>query len=114
MAYRDSLSSYHSEKLHTLPEHARKAAEELLALDAPVYHAGQGESGAHFVLGGELRDDNDSYWADYYQEELVESMGDNGVILNAFGIRTQVHDILRKHGLFAEWINAGMVGIYDA
>ena len=98
---------------------AYKALKELEAINAPVYN--RQEYGAYFILGGELRDFDDSYFADYYQQDIREAWHPDDKekpiaerrIINAFGIRQDVHDILRKHGLYAEWINPGMCGIYD-
>jgi hypothetical protein len=82
---------------------------------------------AQFILGGELRDGDDEYYADYYAEDIREQVvpiepGDEAVfeaskpghkIINAFGIREDVHVILRRYGLFSEWIDGGTVGIYE-
>lgn len=93
---------------------AQAAAEALKSIGAPVYDHLAGEHGAHFILGAELRDDKDSYFADYYQSEVREHLNKDGKIVNAFGIRQDVIEILEAHGLFAEWINPGQVGVYDA
>lgn len=96
-----------------LEPHARKAFDELVAIDAPVYNHDE-ESGEHFILGAELRDGDDHLFADYYQEEVHEYLDDDsGNIINAFGIREDVRLILDKHNLFGEWINPGQVGIYN-
>ncbi|AFU88190.1 hypothetical protein CcrColossus_gp320 [Caulobacter phage CcrColossus] len=100
--------------------HARKAGDELLKLGAPVYFHLAGEHGTHFIIGAELRDNDDSLFCDYYQEDVRERWDREDVpvaerkILNAQGIKTEVHDVLKKHGLYAEWINPGQVGVYDA
>ena len=109
-----------------MKRNARNAYKALEKLGAPIYD--RQEYGAHFILGGELRDRDDNYFADYWQEELREHLRDvkpgedttnlriiNGrVCENPFGIRTDVDAILTKYGLYAEWINGGMCGIYDA
>lgn len=100
--------------------HARKAGDELLKLGAPVYFHLAGEHGTHFIIGAELRDSDDRLYCDYYQEEVRERFDREDVpvaerkILNVSGIMTEVHDILTKHGLYADWINPGQVGVYDA
>lgn len=96
-----------------------KAIEELNAINAPVYN--RQEYGAFFILGAELRDGNDSYFADYYQEEIKEHWHPEDInkpllqrrIINAHGIRQDVINILDKYNLYAEWINPGMCGIYS-
>jgi len=68
--------------------------------------------GAHFILSGE-----DNYpvpVADYYRETLTEYQDKaTGKIHNAFGIADFVHEILKKNNLYAEWIDAGTLGVYD-
>jgi|TARA_Y100000310_G_C20698487_1_gene827449 hypothetical protein len=97
-----------------LPQHARRAFTALVAIDAPVYNHGPDNGTEHFILGAELRDGDDKYFADYYQNELREYIDESGRIHNAFGIHDAVHAILDKYGLYAEWINPGQMGIYDA
>jgi len=105
--------------LKKMKPHARKAANALLKLGAPVYAHLAGEHDAHFIIGAELRDSDDRYFCDYYQEEVRERWDREDVpikerkVLNAFGILTEVHDILKANQLYAEWINPGQVGIYD-
>ncbi len=97
---------------------ARKAYDELLQINAPVYS--RQEYGAQFLLGAELRDSNDHYFADYYGEEVKEHYHPDDLekphrerrILNIANVREDVWEILRKHGLYVEWINAGLAGIY--
>lgn len=92
--------------------HARRAFNALTKINAPIYD--REEHGAHFILGGELRTADDSYFADYYQHDIREKLDpETGKILNAFGVRQDVIDILDAEGLFAEWINPGMMGVYD-
>ena len=69
--------------------------------------------GAHFLVGCEMRTSDDDPVGDYYQEFLREYVDGNGVIQNAFGIRTWVNDLLERNNLFAEWINAAVFGVYD-
>lgn len=95
-----------------MKRHARKAFTALKKINAPVYD--REDYGAHFIIGGELRDSDDHYFCDYYGEEVKEYVDANGRIVNAFGIRQDVRDILEANGLHAEWINAGMVGVYDS
>lgn len=94
-----------------MKRNARTASNALKKLGAPIYDSHG--YGCHFVIGAELRTSDDTYYADYWQEELKEYRDEAGKIQNAFGIRTDVNEILAKHDLYAEWINAGMVGVYD-
>lgn len=97
---------------------ARLAFNELLKLGAPVYD--RIEHGAQFILGAELRTGDDHYFADYYQYEVKERYHPDDAdkaprdrrILNISGVRQDVIEILDKHGLYFEWINAGMGGVY--
>lgn len=91
-----------------------KAWKELLALGCPVIRHGARHDEGYFVISAEHRTIDDSLWADYYQEEVREQWNeDRTKILNASGIRTKVHDILSKYDLYAEWVNPGMVAVYD-
>lgn len=95
---------------------ARNAFEALKKINAPVINHGDLDNqwGAHFILSAELRCHSDQLFADYYHQEINEHYSDDGQIINACGIRQDVIDILNKNGLYAEWIDPGTVGIYDA
>jgi len=99
-----------------MKRNARKAFTALKKLDAPVFdHGSPGNQwGAHFILGAERRTGDDRLFADRYGEEFKEQYTEDGVIINAFGIRQDVIDILQANDLYAEWIDAGTVGIYSA
>ncbi len=104
-----------------MKRHARNAFDALRKIDAPVInHCENGESledqwGAHFILSAEDRDSNGLLFADYYAEEIREETdAESGLILNAFGVREDVAEILRANSLFAEFIDPGTIGIYDA
>lgn len=92
-----------------MKRNARKAFTALKNRGAKVFET---KDYGHFIISGE--DNHPLAVADYYHEYLTEHVDGNGVIQNAFGIATFVHDILKKNGLYAEWINPGMVGVYDA
>ena len=94
-----------------MKRNARKAFTELKKKNAKVFENGA-DYGAHFIISAE-----DNYpvpVADYYNEVLREYVDETGKIQNAGSIATFVNDILAKNGLYAEWINPGMVGVYDA
>ena len=79
-----------------------------------IDHGDQDEQwGAHFLIGCEPRTGDDWPVGDIYQEYIREYRDENGKIQNAFGIRTEIHDILDQYGLYAEWINGALFGIYD-
>lgn len=97
----------------------RKAITALKKINAPVYDHLAGVHGCEFIIGGELRTNDDEYFADYYQETIRERWDRTDVpiserrVINAFGVRQDVVDILDANGLWSEWINAGQLGIYQ-
>lgn len=86
---------------------AAKAIKELKAIGAPVYHEGQGYSGnALFAISAE---ENDStIWADYYAMADGDELG----LGLDFGVNKRITKILEKHGLWAEWVNPGVLDVY--
>lgn len=93
-----------------MKRNARKAFDALKKEGATVIETR--DYGAHFIISGE--NNYPVTVADYWQEYMKEYVDDNGKIQNAFGIATFVHDILQANGLYAEWIDGGTVGVYDA
>ena len=110
---------------------ARHAFKAIEALGYTVYDQGSPSDdnwNAHFILSGELQNADSKLAADYYQEMIREQvvedhsepgdwvwrLPDGRIILNAFGIQEEIHRILRRHGLHAEWIDGGTLGVYDA
>jgi hypothetical protein len=76
-----------------------KAYNELKKMGVPVYV--REDMDGRFQISGE---DSESYkWADYYDDYR------DGW---AFGVNPKVDEVLRKYGLFAEWINPGELGVY--
>ena len=108
-----------------MKRNARNAFEALKKINAPVFESA--DYGCQFIIGGELRTSDDRYFADYWREELKEFLrpikkGEDTRFLtiiagevceNPFGIRTDVGAILKEHGLYGEWINGGMLGVYE-
>ena len=45
-------------------------------------------------------------WADMYREFPAD--------LDDFGVNHKINKILDKYGLFAEWINGGVLGVHKA
>ena len=98
-----------------MKRHARKAYTALNDLNVHLIDHGDAcrSDNAHFLIGCEYRTMDDQLVGDFYLEEIKEYVDEDGVIHNAFGIRTVVHDILSRNGLFAEWINGHLLGVYD-
>lgn len=91
-----------------MKRHAKKAYTAIAKLDGGFVIDRQ-ENGNHFILSAEDYDKDGLPAADYYQEYLRQ-VGDE----NPWGIRTDINAILEANGLYAEWINPGMLGVYDA
>ncbi len=104
-----------------MKKNARQAYNAIKALDRDdarnvhlIDHGDRDQQwGAHFLIGCESRTEGDVPVGDFYQEFIREYVDDTGKIQNAFGIRTVIHDILGRHDLYAEWINGGVLGVYD-
>jgi len=93
---------------------ARKAFEELKNLGAPVRDWGKNEGyGKHvaFVLIW-ANDDTSEIYADrsgrYIKEQYVD-----GKYINPFGIRQDIHEILKKYNLVTDWWHEGQLIIYN-
>jgi hypothetical protein len=86
-----------------MKKHARKAFTALKKMGAPVLDGGGGYGG-HFRISGESN--YPEIWADYWRE-----FGGRG--LDDFGVSLKINAVLEKNGLFAEWINSGVLGVYD-
>ena len=83
----------------------RKAFTALKKIGAPVIKGGyNGED--TFRISGE--DNVDEIWADYYEESTGSS--DNFL----FGVNNRINDILDDQGLYAEWINPGVLGVWES
>lgn len=97
-----------------MKRNARKAFTALKALGVPVYdHEGGNDYGAHFIISAE--ENYDETWADYYDGRNLERVDEEtGKIVWRFGVNPKITDILDENGLFDEWINPGMIGVYDA
>ena len=77
----------------------RKAYTALKKMGVPVIEGGwNGDD--KFSISAEMNEHDT--WADYYAM-------DYGV----FGVKQSICDVLDKHGLFAEWINPGVVGVCE-
>lgn len=94
------------------PSNVALAVKALKAIDAPVYDHLRGEHGCEFIIGAELRTNDDKLVCDYYQETIKERVV-SGKVINAFGIDQRIHVILARYGLRAEWVNPGQVAVYS-
>ena len=77
-----------------------KAFNELKKLGVPVYE--REDMDGRFQISAE--EPESSQWVSYYESPI------NWV----FGVNPKVDNVLRKYGLFCEWINAGELGVYEA
>lgn len=81
-----------------------KAFQELESMGVVLYdHQCEGQ---HFKISGE-ESNGDTVFADYYNEFGLDCLDD-------FGVHKDVNAVLQKHGLYAEWANAGYLNVYDA
>lgn len=79
----------------------RKAYNKLKAIGAPVIKGGwDGED--TFRLSGESNTDERT-WADYWNQYSI----------GHFGVDLEVTKILKENDLYAEWVNPGVVGVYE-
>lgn len=77
----------------------RKAFRKLKAINAPVIEGGwNGED--TFRISGECNDAKS--WAEYWNQSS-----------GLFGVCDEITKILHDNGLYAEWVNAGVVGVYE-
>ena len=83
----------------------RKAFTALKKIGAPVIEGGDNGEDT-FRISGE--DNVDEIWADYYEE--FTSSSENFL----FGVNNKINDILDKQGLYAEWINPGVLSVQES
>tara|TARA_R110000772_G_scaffold50020_5_gene115135 strand:- start:537 stop:785 length:249 start_codon:yes stop_codon:yes gene_type:complete len=76
----------------------RKAFTELKKMGCPVF-VGVDNKESFFISA---EDNEHDIWADYHMYAYGE-----------FGVKQSVCDKLREHGLYAEWINPGLVSVND-
>ena len=85
--------------------HKKKAFNALKKMKCPVFWD---EGVDYFRISAENNFDpeyGDQLWADYYDADNIEGFD--------FGVSPKIHKLLSKYDLFAEWINAGELGVYD-
>lgn len=77
----------------------RKAFDALAKLGVPVYE--RSDMDGRFQISAE--DPESSQWCDYYDSPCDW----------VFGVNPKLNQVLDKHGLYAEWINPGELGVYQ-
>jgi hypothetical protein len=85
---------------------ALSAAAALEKMGVPLLDGGNWSSGSLFEISAESgRWAGNGYpWADYYNEnDDLMDLGVNRVLVAK----------LKEHGLYAEWINPGVLGVYS-
>jgi len=100
--------SQEEEKPHSRPDFnpgevrdpaARGAAEELYVMGVPLLSPSL-KWGGHFAISTEY--DNSSKWLSYWDYPAFWD----------FGVNPRLVEVLERHGLYSEWINAAVLGIY--
>jgi len=83
----------------------KKAYEELKAIGVPVIQGDMDSNPNRFRINAETGEN----WADYY------AIGFNAAQLGLddFGVNPKINAILDKHGLFAEWYDAGTLSVCE-
>ena len=79
----------------------RLAYNALKKLGVPVYE--REDLNGRFNISAE--DSNSYQWLDFYEGYRMPNWD--------FGINPRITEVLDKYGLWAEWINAGELGIYE-
>jgi len=81
----------------------KAAYTTLKKMGVPVIEGGwDGED--TFRISGE--DNHNQVWADYYEEYCSEPA-------YVFGVKKEINDVLEARGLMCEWINPGVLGVYE-
>ena len=77
-----------------------KAYNQLKKMGVPVYV--RDDMDGRFQISAEHPDSHK--WVDYYEGYRIPGWD--------FGDNPKIDAVLRKHGLFSEWINPGELGVY--
>jgi len=88
------------------PKH-QACHDKLQTLGCPVMPGGNWSAGSVFEISAETHADasNGLPWADYY---WIDPKGEQAI----FGVNKLLDAELERHGLYAEWINPGVLGVY--
>ena len=88
-----------------MKQNFRKAFNALEKIGCPVIEGWDDPN--TFAINAE--DNYPICWADYY----VMTDGGGGSELDDFGVNNKINAILAANGLMAEWINTGVLGVYQ-
>ena len=82
----------------------KKAYTKLKIMGCPVIEGDDSGNMDKFRISAEqnCEDANETVWADYY------NMGSG-----LFGVNNKINAVLDKHGLYAEWINPGVLSVQE-
>ncbi len=95
-----------------------KAWIALKAIGAPVLGPEMGWAGVFAISGEQYGHDGGFYpehrdlapdgneWCNFYTE-------DHGEVYSTFGVHHFINETLENYGLYAEWINPGVLGVYN-
>jgi|TARA_B110000902_G_scaffold148562_1_gene171243 hypothetical protein len=82
----------------------RTAYNQLLKMQCPVIEGGdRGEDTFRISAEQNCEDVNETVWADY-----------NNMGWGLFGVNTRITTVLDANGLYAEWINPGVLAVIEA
>ena len=81
----------------------RTAFDALRKMGAPVIRGGDNGEDT-FRISAESN--YDTVWADYYNEFCNEPA-------YQFGVKREINEVLEANGLFAEWINPGVLAVEE-
>jgi hypothetical protein len=82
----------------------RTAYNQLLKMQCPVIEGGdRGEDTFRISAEQNCEDANETVWADY-----------NNMGWGLFGVNTRITTVLDANGLYAEWINPGVLAVIEA
>lgn len=81
----------------------RTAYNQLLKMQCPVIEGGdRGEDTFRISAEQNCEDVDGTVWADY-----------NNMGWGLFGVNTQITEVLDANGLYAEWINPGVLAVIE-
>jgi hypothetical protein len=87
---------------HAIKKPYRAAYNALKVLGVPVFTNEDTEAVGSFRISAE--DETSDEWCNYY----------GGYDDWEFGVSPALDSVLRQHGLYAEWVNPGCLGVYEA
>lgn len=89
----------------------KRARKELEKMGVQFAHDSWGdEANGGFAISGECGvqgTEEQPLIVDYWHEDYTETNA-------TFGVDHKINAVLKKYGLFHEWVNAGVLGVWDA